>query len=454
MVDERIDILKDILLELHRGASPESVQERFEQHFTGVSAMEISLMEHELMSADTGVTFEDVIKLCNVHANLFKGAIDDVDVPDTEQEGHPVKVFKDENLALRAAIMRIRRIIENYAKPENEAFHGEILKGLRHQFSLLGQFEKHYTRKEKLFFPIMERYGHDAPPKVMWGVDDEIRDLFKEAKAALEKLPEGSIKDLSDKFEAFAKEFEEMIFKEEAILLMILLESLTQDDWLQIASESDAYGYAIIKPLEKWVPERQSFANEAAADTSDDKLADALDQAPTGSLTDLTNTKVIETPEGQFTITFKPKEKEEAVNRTTQLPFGNGYLSVEEANLILNHLPLEITFVNKDDIFQYYNDSVPAQEMIFKRTPSQVGRHVELCHPPKVLDKVKKIFELLRSGQRDKVDMWFKSEKLNKFVYVTYAAVRNETGDFQGVLEYVQDIQPFLELDSDFNRDV
>ncbi len=92
--------------------------------------------------------------------------------------------------------------------------------------------------------------------------------------------------------------------------------------------------------------------------------------------------------------------------------------------------------------------------MVFKRTPSQVGRNVELCHPPKVLDKVKKIFALLRNGERDKVSMWFRSEKMGKFVYVTYAAVRNDKYEFEGVLEYVQDIQEFLDLDSDVNRDI
>ena len=454
MTDNRIEVLKDILLELHHGASAESVQERFNQHFKGVSAIEISMMEHELMNSDTGITFEDVMDLCNVHANLFKGAISDVDVPDAEQDGHPVKVFKDENLALRAALMRIRRIIENYAKPENEEFRKDLLKGLKHQFALLGQFHAHYVRKENLFFPIMERYGHDSPPKVMWGVDDNIRELFKEAQLALEQLPNGSIEELDKKFESFAAEFEEMIFKEEAILLMILLESFTQDDWLQIASESDDYGYAIIKPLKKWVPHRESFENEAGAATSDKEVADALDQALADSSTDLTKTKIINTPEGQFTITFTPKEKEAVADRTTPQAFGNGFLSVEEANLILNHLPLEITFVNKDDIFQYYNDSVPTEEMVFKRTPSQVGRHVELCHPPKVLDKVKKVFELLRSGQKDKVEMWFQSESLGKFVYVTYAAVRDAKGEFQGVLEYVQDIKPFFELKSDVNREI
>ena len=71
MADERIHVLWDILLELHNGASPESVQERFDATFTGVSAIEISLMEHELMNSYSGVTFEDVMELCDVHANLF-----------------------------------------------------------------------------------------------------------------------------------------------------------------------------------------------------------------------------------------------------------------------------------------------------------------------------------------------------------------------------------------------
>lgn len=235
-----------------------------------------------------------------------------------------------------------------------------------------------------------------------------------------------------------------MIFKEEAILLMILLEIFTQDDWLQVAADSDAYGYAIVKPTAKWVPHRETFGEIA------EQAADSIAPQPAGP-----NQQIIDTPEGQFTITFTPKKKSESVqDRTTPQTFGNGYLSVEQANLILNHLPLELTFVNKDDIFQYYNDSHPVEDMIFKRTPSQIGRHVELCHPPKILDKVKKIFELLRTGQKDQVTMWFKSDSMGKFVYVVYKAVRDDQGEFQGVLEYVQDIQPFFEIDSDFHRDI
>ncbi|HEM5566459.1 TPA: DUF438 domain-containing protein [Streptococcus suis] len=410
MTEQRIDILKNILLDLHNGASPESVQDQFNQHFTGVSALEISMMEHELMSSDTGITFEDVMSLCNIHANLFKGAIADVEVADMDQEGHPVYVFKQENLALRAALLRIRRIIDQYEQTEDAELKDQLLQGLTRQFGLLGQFENHYTRKEKVFFPIMERYGHDAPPKVMWGVDDEIRDLFKTARKVLEG---GDLAATRAHFENFAKEFEEMIFKEEAILLMILLEIFTQDDWLQVA-------------------------------------ADSISPQPASP-----NQQIIDTPEGQFTIIFTPKKHSETVqDRTSPQTFGNGYLSVEQANLILNHLPLELTFVNKDDIFQYYNDSHPVEDMIFKRTPSQIGRHVELCHPPKIVDKVKKIFDMLRTGQKDQVAMWFKSESMGKFVYVVYKAVRDDQGEFQGVLEYVQDIQPFFEIDSDFHREI
>lgn len=452
MATERIEVLKSILLDLHNGASAESVQELFNEHFTGVSAIEISLMEHELMNSDTGVTFEDVMSLCNVHANLFKGAIQDVEVADTDHPGHPVQVFKQENLALRAALMRVRRLLSTYESTEDEDLLPEIRKGLQRQLGLVGQFDIHYQRKEELMFPIMESYGHDSPPKVMWGVDDQIRDLFQEAKIAAEQLPDTLIQEVKDKFETFAAEFEAMIFKEESILLMILLESFHQDDWLKIAEESDAYGYAIIKPTEKWIPARHSFSEEKAGDAADEgsEAPASIEQTSDGRFQ-----QVIDTPDGQVTISFKPKEKkEQAINRDSQQPFGHGYLSVAEANLILDHLPMEITFVNKDDIFQYYNDSVPADEMIFKRTPSQIGRNVELCHPPKFLDKVRRIFKALRQGERDKFEMWFKSESRGKFVHVTYAAVRDEAGEFQGVLEYVQDIQPFRDIDSDFYRDL
>ncbi|MGQ9411877.1 DUF438 domain-containing protein [Streptococcus pluranimalium] len=447
MSDNRIEILKDILLDLHQGASAESVQERFDQHFTGVSALEISMMEHELMASETGITFEDIMSLCNVHANLFKGAIQESEVPDADQEGHPVYVFKQENLALRAALLRIRRILDNMAKLDDSSILEQLIKGLRHQMTLLGQFDRHYTRKEQLFFPIMEAYGHDAPPVVMWGVDDKIRDLFSQVKQAIDLFPTNTIAEIRERFDLFASEFEEMIFKEESILLMILLETFTQDDWLQIAKESDQYGYAIIKPLKEWRPVRNSFGEE--------NEYPSVEATSSREITDDKTVTVFETEQGTFSLSFTPKIPSSTVgDRYTSQAFGNGFLSVEQADLILNHLPMEITFVNKDDIFQYYNNHTSEKEMIFKRNPSQIGRHVEACHPPRVVGKVKEIIKLLKSGQREKVTMWFKSDKREIFVHVTYAAVRNNQGEFEGVLEYVQEIQDFRAIDTDFNREI
>ncbi|MGT2716047.1 DUF438 domain-containing protein [Streptococcus respiraculi] len=440
MTDERIHILKDILLDLHRGASPDSVQERFNQTFAGVSAIEISLMEHELMNSGSGVTFEDVMALCDVHANLFKQAVQNVEVADADQAGHPVRVFKDENLALRAALIRIRRLLESYKQTEDSTIRKEIVKGLQRQLVLLGQFDNHYRRKEELFFPLMEKYGHDSPPKVMWGVDDQIRDLFALVQKDCQQLEEQGIEVLQQSFEAFAVEFESMIFKEESILLMILLECFTQDDWLQIAGESEAFGYAIIRPSESWKPARKDFSQKEQERPAEQEVEG------TGELVQHT----LDTPEGELTISFKPKRRP----AEEQQVFGNGYLSVEQANLILNHLPMEITFVNKDDIFQYYNDAVPSEEMIFKRTPSQIGRNVELCHPPKLLPKVRAIFTALREGRKDKFEMWFNSESRGQFVHVTYKAVRDAAGEFQGVLEYVQDIAPYRAIETDVYREI
>ena len=152
MTDERIHILRDILLELHNGASPESVQERFDATFTGVSAIEISLMEHELMNSDSGVTFEDVMELCDVHANLFKNAVKGVEVEDTEHPGHPVRVFKDENLALRAALIRVRRLLSTYESVDDEEMLVEMRKGWYVRWGLLGNLISTTSARKSSFF--------------------------------------------------------------------------------------------------------------------------------------------------------------------------------------------------------------------------------------------------------------------------------------------------------------
>lgn len=450
---ERIDMLKDILLRLHHGASPESVQEDFDKHFTNVSAIEISLMEHELMNGDHGISFEDVMKLCNVHANLFRGAINDEDVPEIQHPSHPVQVFKNENMALQAVLIRINRILGSLEKDIHLLFEEGILGGLKNQVSLLGQFHKHYNRKEKLYFPIMERYGHYAPPKVMWGVDDDIRELYKDLEIKVEQLPDIEFTLVKESFHTFEKEFKEMIFKEESILLPMVLSIFNEDDWLAIAKESDVFGYAIIHPEEKWIPKRQSFAEETEKNPK--AISEEFDQETEVEIsTNEIENLVREVKHLSEKVEILSEQSKHTNEQTlsSHLPFGGGYLTLNEVNHILNNLPLEITFVDKNDVFKYFNEKNDDSDMMLVRTSSAIGRNVANCHPPKSLMKVMTLVRDLKSKKRTSESMWFK--KKDQYVYITYKGVFDEQGEYLGILEYVQDIQPFFELPSEIKKDL
>ena len=480
--DQRIQVLKDILLRLHHGASPDSVEADFQAHFSDVSPIEVSLMEHELMNGDHGVGFEDVMKLCTVHAKVMAAGVQGKEVPDSEQEGHPVWLFKQENLALQAGLHRIQRLLDalEAAESQGQDLDPGLLRGLTRQYQLLDQFQRHYRRKEELFFPIMESYGHDAPPKVMWGVDDQIRDLFGLAKEALKGLVDqtegASVAQVLATYQAFLQEFKDMIFKEEAILIPLLLSLFSEDDWLAIAKDSPEFGYAIIQPDKEWVPSRVRFGeqgengelaeagrgaqaqNEGPAQASADSPAGAgqgsnLASGPaansgTGPTAKPAANSAADSTAKPATNSVADSTTSPAPNPETDLPFGGGYLSLKEANLILNHLPFEITFIDKNDLFKYFNTSMAIENKLFPRVPSAIGRHVKMCHPPRSLDMVMTLIDDLKHKRRASESMWFHRSD-GRFAYVTYIGVFDDQDQYMGVLEYVHDIAPLLDLGPD-----
>ena len=244
--NERQEKLKELIVRLHDGESEEVIKEEFALHFDTVSPLEISVLERKLMKEE-GMQAEEIMRLCNVHVAIMADYVDNPDlIPDDfNKPGHPVHVLKEENLALEAALMRIRNLLEIYT----EEADAEIKEGLSKQIDLIWAFDNHYTRKETSFFPIMERQGNTAPPQVMWGVDDEIRDLYKAFKAVFEA---DKIDQLMPLFSEFEYEMQEMIVKEEKILIPMVSETFTKDDWISIAEEMDEIGYTIVQPLAKW----------------------------------------------------------------------------------------------------------------------------------------------------------------------------------------------------------
>ena len=227
----------------------------------------------------------------------------------------------------------------------------------------------------------------------MWGVDDKIRNLLKETKG-LAVAYQPSIKEtLIAKTEETLVQIEEMIFKEEKIFLPMAMETLSEDEWYRALLDSDEIGYCLVEPQCGWKPYREDLKEEAI---------------------NLLNE-----------------------NTSGQVKFETGFLSPQEIELIYRHLPIDITFVDKNGVVKFF--SMP-KERIFPRTRTIIGRKVENCHPPASADVVEKIVEDFKNGKKDNEDFWIKMG--DKFVYIRYFAVRDREGNFSGVLEVTQDIKP------------
>ena len=233
----RQQVLLDLIRQLHQGKSVDEVKDRFATAFDGVAAEEIAAAEQALI--ESGVPVEEVQRLCDVHAAVFEGAIEEIHRPaaPTDIPGHPVNTLKRENRAIERLVGQIRSLLDKLPESEDE---------LKQRIERLTEIDKHYLKKENLIFPYMEQYGITAPPKVMWGVDDEIR---KELKTVIENLKAGDAASQKEAILAVLKKIEDMIFKEESIMLPMLLEVLTQDEWKKIAHESDEFGYCLISSV-------------------------------------------------------------------------------------------------------------------------------------------------------------------------------------------------------------
>jgi uncharacterized protein len=388
----RQKILKELIGELHQGKSVEEVQGRFHELVEGISTKEISEMEAALIKE--GMPVEEIQRLCDVHAAVFKGSIEDIHHPE-KAPGHPIHTFKRENEAVTKYIYEnVKKNIEDLRDSDTKENRLKLIEN----FNILWDLDKHYSRKENLVFPYLEKYGVTAPPKVMWGVDDEIRLSMKEAKAMLNDDTETK-EDVIKKIEEVVTKIQEMIFKEENILFPLCLDTLSEDEWKVVYDETDSIGYCITEPAGKWNPLK---ANVEAKE------------------------------EGEKLATEDSKD---------YIKFDTGILEAKEISAIFDTLPIDITFVDKDGLVKYFSNS---SERVFARTKAIIGRRVANCHPPASVHIVEKIVEDLMSGKKDHEDFWIKMKDL--YVFIRYFAVRDDKGEFLGVLEVTQNIKPIQEI--------
>ncbi len=392
--EHRQEVLKEIIKELHNGKAVEDVKSQFAELIKGVSTAEISEMEGALIAE--GMPAEEIQRLCDVHAAVFKGSIEEIHRPQKPEEtpGHPIHTFIKENKAVGDLIESIQADIDVYRTDASKKNSKKIFNG----FEMLLEIDKHYLRKENLLFPYMEKYGITAPPKVMWGVDDEIRNELKEVIKILKLSSNEGKEQIIKKAEAVLTRVNDMIYKEESILFPLVLDTLSEDEWAKIQIESKEFGYTLIKPKDKWKPVKVDVEGKI------------LDQG-------------------------------EEPSNNGYIEFDAGFMSPEEVNAVLNTVPFDITFVDKDGAVKYFT---MGKDRIFARPKTVIDRQVSNCHPPASVHVVEKIVKDFMSGKKDHEDFWIRMGP--RYALIRYYAIRNDKGEYLGTLEVTQDIAPIQDI--------
>jgi len=388
--------LKELILKLHEGDSEEEVRQELLVSLSNIPYGEVVEVEQELISE--GLPEEEVLKLCDAHSAVLEGRVD-LSAAKTIPEGHPVDVMLEENKALKRVAGNVISTLEALKYVKEEHFEETVLQ-LKSGFNQLVDVDKHYQRKEYLLFPYLEKTGITGPPKVMWGKHDEIRELLKGSIEILH-TPDLTKDDLIASAEIVlipaVKGVIDMTVKEEEILFPMAMDSLSDGDWYQIRKQSVEIGFCLYDPPTEW------------------------------------------TPEGLEAENINEAQKE---GGNIQLPSGG--FTAEELLAILNTVPVDMTFVDRNDKVKYFTQG---NERIFQRNRAILNRDVRHCHPPASAHIVDKILEDFKSGKQDRAPFWINLG--GKFIHIEYFALRNEKGEYLGTLEVSQNLTEYRALEGE-----
>jgi len=389
---KRIETLKQIIQQLHRGADPESVRQQLVDIVKSADAGEVAAMEQEIIAE--GIPVEEIKSMCDLHARVVQDVLEAkaAEVP----PGHPADTIRHENVAIREACERMQAAMDEVRALPADSTPGEALIRWRQALNDLMDVDKHYHRKEDLFFSVLERHGITGPSKVMWAVHDEARGRLKALDEAL-----GAADATAGEFAEVANHvgdealqiIRNMTTKEEDILLPMMMQTLTEEEWGEIWTQSPRYGWCLVEPHDGYrppLPEQR--------------------------------TKTVDLPEDRA-ITFP----------TGQLDFG-------QLRGIFAALPVDLTFVDAENRVRFFSEG----DRIFSRSKAILGRKVQHCHPPKSVHIVDQIVEDFRSGRQNVAEFWI--ELHGNFVHIRYFAIRDETGEYLGTLEVTQDLTRLREL--------
>lgn len=398
---DKKDRLKELILSLHKDSGDDNVERvknQFKEEFGAVTSFQISKMEQELLQE--GLKVEDIQSLCNIHADVFEGSIEDIHSLDQleAKPGHPLLVFRKENQGL---IEKIEGDLAKSFKEYESDFSEDNRLNLIASVKELSKIIRHYERKEILFFPFLEKKGITGPSKVMWGKDDEIRDIFKLVlNGNLEKEV------LLNEVNRLKKELISMVTKENDILSPMLMENIDGSSWRLIGQASATIGYAFNGGIEGASP------SDAQAWLEGEVLEG--------------------TAEGEI--------DGEEISKDGFIKFPSGNINMRDLTLMLNTSPVDFTYIDKDDKVVYFSEG---KDPVFARTRTIIGRDVRNCHPPRAQEVLNQLLADFKSGFKDEE---IRTVKMGtKVLLIRYYAVRDEEGAYVGTLEVTEEISKYKE---------
>ncbi len=384
-------MLKELIKQLHAGASPQEVKERFKQVLEGISPLEIAKIEQELTKE--GIPREEIQRLCDVHLAVFREQLEKqkLEIP----LGHPINILMEEHKIMLQLSEKLNAIAGRVQQTSDISHADDDLTQLKHIAEDFLDAEKHYLREENVLFPFLEKHGITEPPAMMWKEHNQIREKKKKLHNIVQNRNAVSFQDFKKQLDETARSLSNLLpshfAKENNILFPAALRAVTSEEWKEIRKEFDEIGYCCFTPKHL---------------TAIPKVREAKEQKP----------EAVFAPEGL-------------------LRFEIGALSKDEVEAILNALPVDITFIDKEDTVRYFNKS---EERIFVRTKAVIGRKVQQCHPQKSVYIVNKILDSFKTGKKDVAEFWIK--KGDRLVHIRYFPVRTRDGKYIGTMEVTQDI--------------
>ena len=396
---KKLEIVHEIKSAYDEGKiSLEEARKSLKDRVQHLAPYEIAIIEQEMVvESEDECIKEDIQAMLEVFQDVL--VTKDQELP----ENHPISCYRRENAKMKELLLSVEDLVQ-YPLIKNQwlELYEELLK-----------FKIHLSRKQNQLYPVLEKKGFTRPTTTMWTLDDFIRDEISECYNLL----------LEDKEEEFIGKQAELVAdvrdlmdKEENILYPTSLEMINEEEFRYMAEGDQEIGFAYISVQADKSGNSASASSSASASTAGAPLS-GLSSAP-GFAEELAGLL------GKYGF----NNKEEKLNVST------GQLTLEQINLIYQHMPVDLSYVDENELVCFYTDT---KHRVFPRSKNVIGRDVKNCHPKASVHIVEEIIKKFRSGEQDKAEFWINKPDL--FIYIIYYAVRDENGKFRGVLEMMQD---------------